>query len=328
MPITRISARREPQPSNDRSGSRARGWLLGGAVAVVVAVVLIVAWALIEPRLLLVDRAVVTSPDVPREFDGARIVFLADIHAGPHYGPERVRDLVARINAEKPDLVVVGGDFVSSGDTYASFVYAELARLRAPEGVVAVVGNHDIWEGRGAAHEGLEAAGIRLLDNDNVRIRRGSGWIRIAGTDDERGGRPDIDAAARDIGRDEFAVLLTHTPDVFATALPRTRDAFDLALAGHTHGGQVTAFGLWAPWIPSRYGQRYRGGWMTESGVPILVTRGVGSVRGPFSLFGGTGMPEGTMKRLQALNVPVRFFAPPQYHVIELRRGEAGVRGL
>jgi predicted MPP superfamily phosphohydrolase len=96
--------------------------------------------------------------------------------------------------------------------------------------------------------------------------------------------------------------LVSHAPDYLATALPAAKGTFDLALSGHTHGGQVTLFGLWAPILPSRYGQRYSRGWLTEEGVPVLVTRGVATV-GP----------------------PLRFFARPQLHVIELKRGPAGV---
>jgi len=267
--------------------------------------VLIVAWALIEPRLLLVDRKVVSSPDVPPAFDGARIVYLADIHAGPLYSRKRVRALVSKVNAEKPDLVVLGGDYVGGYSGAASFVYPELGALSATDGVIAVMGNHDIWEGREQAVRGFEAAGITLLVNDNVRVRRESGWIRVAAVDDQYGGEPRLEPAAADIGREEFCVFVSHSPDFFATALPKTRGAFDLALGAHTHGGQVTFFGLWAPWMPTAYGQRYRGGWITEQGIPVLVTRGIGTVR-----------------------APVRFFAPPQYHVIELRRGPTGVQRL
>jgi len=300
-------SRSTKQPTRTRALQRPRSrrhWRVAilGSLA---AVALLGAWGLIEPRLLLVDRTVVSSPDIPPEFEGARIVFVADIHGGPYFSRERLRSLVARINAEKPDLVILGGDYVGESAGGASFVYPELARLHATDGTVAVIGNHDIREGRDIATAGLEEAGVTLLDNDNVRVARGSGWIRIAGVDDAWEGQPQLEPAAADIATDEFTIFVTHTPDYLATALPQTRGAFDLALAAHTHGGQVTALGLWAPLMPTRYGQRYRSGWIAEQGIPVLVTRGVGTV-----------------------HLPVRFFAPPEFHVIRLHRGPASVRQL
>ena len=94
-------------------------------------------------------------------------------------------------------------------------------------------------------------------------------------------------------------ILLTHNPDVLARGLPKTPDAWDLALGGHMHAGQITFFGLWAPIVPSLYGQRYRTGWVRENGAWILTTNGVGEV-----------------------TAPVRFFAPPEVNLITLRRGE------
>ena len=86
--------------------------------------------------------------------------------------------------------------------------------------------------------------------------------------------------------------------------LPDSPGMFDVALAAHTHGGQVTLFGLWAPLVPSLYGNRYRTGWHDIAGTPTLVTNGVGTV-----------------------GLPLRFFAPPQIHVIILRHADtASVR--
>ncbi len=269
-----------------------------------VLLVLFVAWALVEARTIRVSRAVLTSPNLPASFDGATMVFAADIHAGPYFGRVRMRSLVDDINALGPDVVILGGDYVGGRMRGKQVFYSEIDRLEAPLGVYAVLGNHDYWEGVTHAREGMADARVTLLVNDSATLTRGAETIRIAGVDDAWMGTADAEAAASGIAESEFAVLVSHTPDYLPDALPGTREVFDLALAGHTHGGQLTAFGMFSPLMPSAFGQRYKGGWVEESGVPVLVTRGVGSV-----------------------TVPMRFFAQPEIHVIELRRGPRSVDG-
>lgn len=271
-------------------------------IVLLVLLAILLARGLTEPYSLSVDRTVITSPDVPPGFDGARIVFLADVHTGraAYRSRRSVAKLVARVNAEKPDVVILGGDYVGGQNGGDKLFYPEIAKLVAPSGVVAAMGNHDIREGRDVAVAGFASANIPLVVNGSVTLQRRGGHIRVAVVDDPWAGSDITSAAADGISPSEFAIFVAHTPDTFPTALPATDGVFDLALAGHTHGGQVTLFGLYAPVIPSAYGQRYRGGWRTEQGIPVLVTRGIGT----------TGLP-------------LRFFAQPQFHVIELRRGPA-----
>lgn len=273
--------------------------------AVTIAVVLgalFMGWALVEARLVQVSRASLTSPHVPATFEGARIVFVADIHAGPYLGRQRVKAMVQRVNALEPDVVILGGDYVGGRAHGGRAFYAEIGNLQAPLGTYAVLGNHDHWEGADEARRGFADAGVTVLENANVRVSRGGESIRVAGVDDAWIGEADAEAAARGIDAEEFGIFVTHNPDYLPEALPRTSGAFDLALAGHTHAGQLTLFGMHAPFVPSRFGQRYRGGWLEEQGVPVLVTRGFGTV-----------------------TVPMRFFNRPEINVIELRRGPASV---
>ncbi len=273
------------------------------AVLSLAAVMLLAAvWAFIEPTLLVVSRTTVTSPEVPSAFSGKRIVFVTDVHAGPSYRRERVARLVDTINNQRPHIVILGGDYVGGADGGAEDFYPEAARIDAPMGVLAVLGNHDGREGADVARSELASIGAVLLENQNARVRVQGAWIRVGGVADSSAGEPDVYGAARDIAKGEYAILVSHTPDTFARGLSAVPGAFDLALAGHTHAGQVTLFGLAAPWTPSAYGERYRQGWLEERGVPILVSRGVGTVY-----------------------VPVRFFAVPEIHVIELRTGDASV---
>ena len=223
------------------------------------------AWCLLEPRTLQISQATMTSPDLPPEFDGVRLAYLADVHAGPFYSRRRVAKLVDRVNALDADLVLIGGDNVGGRRNGGRKFYPEARRLSAPLGVFGVLGNHDYWEGEALARSEMAAAGIRVVDNAKVPLRRGGATIRLGGVEDFWEGKPNIVKAAEGVSPADFAILLTHNPDVLARGLPKTPDAWDLALGGHMHAGQITFFGLWAPIVPSLYGQRYRTGWVERT---------------------------------------------------------------
>jgi len=265
-------------------------------IAALLAVTLVV-YALVEARYVRITSDELISERLPpEEFDGAKLVFLADIHAGRFLGKKGMRKLVKKVNAEDPDVIVLGGDYVGGRANGARTFYGTASGFCARIGKVAVLGNHDVWEGADEARAGLEAAGFTLLENASQRLEYLESHITIAGVDDLYTGEPDVAAASHAIPADEFAVLVSHNPDVFATQLESSPRTWDLALAGHTHAGQLTALGYGALFIPSKYGHRYRTGWMREQDTPILVTKGVGAV-----------------------TLPLRFFAEPEVHVITLK---------
>jgi uncharacterized protein len=259
---------------------------------------LFVAYSVAENRLTRTVRDQITFPDLPAELDGLRIVFLTDVHAGPFFGERRMASLVGCVNALEPDVIVLGGDNVGGSAHGARVFYPAARQFKAARAKVAVLGNHDIWEGADEARTGLRNAGFIVLENDNVKIEAESGGaVWIAGVEDLYTGRPDVAQAARGIDPSAFSILVSHNPDVFATQLGATAPTWNLALAGHTHGGQITFFGLWSAVVPSEYGQRYRSGWLDQDGVRILVSNGVGAV-----------------------TVPMRVFARPEIHLITLRQ--------
>lgn len=277
--------------------------------AVLTALLLIAAllgWSRFEATWLSVTRSVISSPDVPVGFNGVRIVFVADLHAGDLLGGAYLERLVRRVESLDPDIIVLGGDYGGGGNGGETMFRAVMGRFRAKSGTVAVLGNHEWRWNNEEARAQLAGRDIVLLDNDSVRVRSASGdYIRIAGLDDHMTGKPDAERASRDIAADEFAVLVSHNPDALPAALEKTRGAFDLALSGHTHGGQLTVLGLWAPAVPSDYGQRFRSGWTEVEDVPVLVTRGVGSYQ-----------------------FAARMCARPEISVIELQSGPAGIRRI
>ncbi|GAB4506332.1 MAG: hypothetical protein Kow00123_04700 [Anaerolineales bacterium] len=255
---------------------------------------LVVAYALAEPYWLRVRHLRVADADVPPAFHGTRIAFLSDIHHGPFFSVERVRRVVGIVNGLQPDIILLGGDYVHRDARYIAPVFAELARLRAPLGVFAVAGNHDHWEGIDETRAAMARAGIVNLDNRAVWITIGDDRIRIGGVGDLWEDAHDIAPTLDGVRESDFVILLSHNPD-FAEQIQT--DWIDLVLSGHTHGGQVTLFGLWAAAVPSAYGQKYRSGFVRTEQTLVYVTTGVGTV-----------------------TPPVRFSARPEVVLITLER--------
>jgi hypothetical protein len=245
-------------------------------------------------RRILVIRDEIEVDDLPPDLDGLRVIFMTDIHAGPLFPKGPMGKLVELVNELEPDLILLGGDNVGGRVSGADVFYPEAARMEARFGKYGVLGNHDVWEGEGEARAGHEAAGITLLENSNVRVDAGAREIVVAGLEDLYTGVPEIGKAAEGIREGDVAILISHNPDAFAEQFEATPGLWDLAMAGHTHGGQISLFGF-GIFVPSIHGQRYRTSWRVEHDVPVLVSNGVGTV-----------------------GAPIRFQAPPEVHVITL----------
>lgn len=249
-------------------------------------------WAFIEPHCLQFKRYTIASPDVPPSFDGLTIAFVTDVHRGPTVSQDAVRDLVDAVNARHPDLILLGGDYIRKGRHYIEPSIAELSRLRAPLGVYAVTGNHDHWEDGPFTCECLRRGGVGVLDDTGVWIARGRDRIRLGGVSDYWTCAPDIAPAVQGVRNTDFLLLLCHNPDYLESV---RHDTADLILCGHTHGGQCSVLGLWAPLVPSRHGQKYRTGRIEKDGSMILVSNGTGVL------------------------APVRFCTPPQVLWVTLK---------
>ncbi len=246
-----------------------------GALAAILIIWLITAG--VNARRVRVEQIEIKSKNLPQAFDGTRLIFLSDIHAGPFLSQSRVAQLVDTVNKLGPDLLILGGDNVGGHAQGDSLFYPEAKRFKARLSRLAVLGNHDVREGAGNARRGLAQAGFTLLENEAAAVEKDGYRIFVAGLEDRWTSEPDVVKTAAGISPDDFAVLVTHNPDELSVALPATPGLWDLALAGHVHGGQVLLFGRGFT-RPTEFGKRYRTGWRTECGVPILVSNGVGTV--------------------------------------------------
>lgn len=260
-------------------------------------------WLILNARAMpVVRRAEVALPfpaDAPRS--PVTVALLTDTHlSGPDNSPARMARIVGQINALKPDLILLGGDYIGDakgGATYdARASIAPFAGLRAPLGVVAVLGNHDSRSKKnqralsGADWQAAFARmGITLLQDGAVR----RGPLAIGGLQDVYTRKIDLPATLAAMARVGGApLILSHGPDVFP-ALP---DAPSLTLVGHTHCGQVALPFAGIVYVPSKYGTRYACGLYRDGARTMIVAGGVGTS-----------------------GLPIRMLAPPDIWLITVR---------
>ncbi|MFO0805999.1 MAG: metallophosphoesterase [Gemmataceae bacterium] len=248
------------------------------AAAVPVSPVMAASYGLYEAGSVRVERPTLGLPNLPAAFDGLRVAFLTDIHHGPFIGLDYVASIVRTTLSLAPDLILLGGDYISKDKKYAGPCFEALAGLRAPLGVFGVLGNHDYRHGLNEVRAGFAHAEIGELTNTGVWLERGASRFRLAGVDDLWFGKPDPRPAVGDMATDDACLLVSHNPD-FAEKLRDTR--VGLVLSGHTHGGQVCVPGYGAPIVPSRYGQKYLHGRVQAPNTQVYISRGLGTVTVP-----------------------------------------------
>ena len=231
----------------------------------------------IEPRMVELVRLTLTLPRLDPEFDGYRLVQIGDFHLDDWTKPQRLIRIVERVNAQRPDLVIITGDFASYSarrlDT--EMLTGALRRLRTRDGTFAILGNHDYLTDVGLVLDCLRDGGITPLINGVRTLRRGDAELHVAGVDDIMEGRSRLDLVLDELPESGAAILLAHEPD-FADVTAAT-GRFDLQLSGHSHGGQVRIPLLGRAILPP-FSQRYTRGLHQVGGMIQYTNRGIGFV--------------------------------------------------
>ncbi len=228
-------------------------------------------------------------PGLPPAFNGFRFVHISDIHLEEYTEDFFLRRILSQVNALKPDLVLVTGDFASRGPMEIEVSFAASARCaEILSGLTCplrfgVLGNHDAIIGSRIVRDHMETNGLPLLVNQYVRIDHGNAHIFLSGVDDISIGHPDLNLAIPP-NPDAPVLLMAHEPD-YATAVashPRGHTV-NLILSGHTHGGQIRIPGLRPLALPP-LGKLYPHGFYRVGTSQLYVNRGIGTVGVPFRL--------------------------------------------
>jgi len=247
---------------------------------------------LVRRRLFVTRRVEVPIENLDASLDGYRIVHLSDLHIGaltPKSWGERWVRAANRLGA---DLAVITGDMVTSGTAFHHDIASVVAGLRARDGTVVSMGNHDYFGGDGEPLMSLlREAGVRLLRNEGF-VLRDALWV--AGIDDTWTRRHNLGAALADRPDGMPTLLLSHDPDEFRSA---SRHGVDLVLSGHTHGGQV-AFPLLARHVNlSRLSHQYHLGLYRRGKSTLYVHPGLGTTGPPIRLGVAPAIVEITLRR-------------------------------
>ena len=249
---------------------------------------------LIEPYNYLISETDVYINDLPERFENYRITQLTDLHHSRILGIDEVRRVVQLAQQTKPDMFVLTGDYSTSYRRYIEPCTEALGILSAPEGVWAVLGNHDHYTDAELTTRALKRQHISVLDNQNTSLRRGSDTIQLSGVDDWTWNAADWTKAFAGLSNAVPTVLLSHQPNVLE--FEQTRNV-SLILSGHTHGGQIKL-----PWLgtPAKFATkdlRFAQGLFRHNDVQLYVSTGTG-----------------------VIGLPIRFGVRPEIAVLRLKR--------
>lgn len=221
------------------------------------------------------------------------VAHLTDIHAGLYMTREEMRRYADLVNALKPDLFVLTGDFISNSMSFLPGCAEEMARVRARYGTFATLGNHEHWFGTLREIQAVfQRHGISLLNNSHRVIRSEQGPVAVAGIDDLRTGSPDLEATLRGLDPSVPTLLLSHRPEIFPQAAGH---GIPLTLAGHWHGGQIKLSLLGVDVSLAHLLSPYPEGLYRINTSHLYVSRGIGTTGTPIRL---NAPPEVTLFRL------------------------------
>lgn len=274
-----------------------RQFLGGLAAAPLVAFSAASAYAgLIAPHNYEVTETDIFIRDLPERFEGFRITQLTDVHHSRIVTLEEVRHVVALAQQTKPDLIALTGDYTTTYRRFIEPCAEALGSLDAPEGIWAVLGNHDHYTDPELTTRALARRHITVLNNGNTTLRRGPDALQLAGIDDWSWNGTDWRRAFYGINPKLPAILLSHQPIVLDF---EEAQKASLILSGHTHGGQIRLPFIGAPARFATSDMKYASGLFRRGQTQLYVSRGTG-----------------------VIGLPVRFGVRPEIAVLRLRQGK------
>ncbi|AJA47134.1 metallophosphoesterase [Clostridium pasteurianum DSM 525 = ATCC 6013] len=249
-------------------------------------------WALLEAQAINITKIKLKST---KSNNKIKIVFISDLHYGDYYFKGRLKNIVNKTNMLHPDLVILGGDylFVEENTKFNKDILHkfldEINRIKAKHGVIAVLGNHEYYlkEHMKPLLEGMQKNNVNILINKTYSMEFENTKVLFHGLDDLKSGQLTIDNLQ--INEKYLNITISHNPDFFE----EYNVNFDIGLSGHTHGGQINLFGLYAPVTESSYGQKFIQTINNKNNSVIVTSKGLGCSR-----------------------IPIRFFAAPE--IVEL----------
>jgi predicted MPP superfamily phosphohydrolase len=245
----------------------------------------------------LVQRLDLAMAGWPRWPRALRVALLSDFHTGSHAGDvERLTKIVAEASAFAPDLALYGGDFVNmqpwgGGRVPPHIIAAILARLPAPLGRFAIIGNHDVSYGAALVADALRGHGIAVLDDEETSFRFEGSDVGLVGVPDGNIDRDEARTLVTGLPPRRPTIILSHDPVWFADVQCPSH----LMLAGHTHGGQICLPGIGPLTNASRAPLRWSHGHIVENGRQLFVTSGLGTS-----------------------GIPLRIGAPPEFVLLDV----------
>ncbi len=218
----------------------------------------------------------VFSADIPPSFEGFRLAYISDTHYPSRFTSRTLESLKNILLELSPDAILLGGDY-QEGCDYVEPLFQAIMASAPSFGAYAVLGNNDFERCTELIKNQMSASGITLIEDTLAQICHSDEKIYICGAHNTFRTRESSPSPTRFVNDSDFAILLTHTPDY---AEDVDISGADLTLAGHTHGGQVTFFGLFAPKTASHYGQQFRTGLnFNSAGLPVITSNGIGTSR-------------------------------------------------
>lgn len=267
------------------------------------------------------SHTIVKIPKLPERFASYKLSVLSDLHLGVFVTNELIEKAIQISNSYNPDITVLAGDFIGIPDSLPSTLFSDiknnnfrgleyeklvpaiyetlgsiLQKATSPDGIVAVLGNHDNWHNSIICRELLKSYPIKFLINEYITLFRGNSSVKVLGVDDLWTGIPRIPKEFINKQDREPQILISHNPDFLVDTRMRYGEIFNLGIAGHTHGGQIKIPPI-GPIIGYNIRYSKHGEGLTKLGESwIYTSRGVGVV-----------------------DLPIRIGCPPEIALIELQ---------